>query len=101
MPEEQVPSSARRFIARVASREARLLRHKRQRPHTFWRAASLAGLIGWTVVIPMLAGIAAGSWIDRNWPSRFSWTLMLLFAGLAAGCYNAWNRIREEQEDGR
>jgi ATP synthase protein I len=100
-PDERVPPSARRFMARVAEREARLIRRAKQQPHNFWHAVSLVGLIGWTVVVPMLAGIAVGSWIDRKWPSRLSWTIMLLFAGLAAGCINAWNRIREEQEGGR
>jgi ATP synthase protein I len=47
----------------------------------------------------MLAGVAIGTWIDRNWPSRFSWTLMLLLAGLAFGCVNAWDRIRQDLED--
>lgn len=98
-PDARAPSSTRRFIARVAAREARLIRRGKQRPHSFWSAVSLVGLIGWTVVVPMLAGIAVGAWIDRKWPSRLSWTVMLLFAGLAAGCANAWHRIREEQED--
>jgi ATP synthase protein I len=64
-----------------------------------WRAVATIGLIGWSVVLPMLAGIAVGTWIDRRWPSRFSWTLMLLVGGLGLGCISAWNRIREEQED--
>ena len=59
----------------------------------------MVGLIGWTVVVPMLIGIAVGTWIDRTWPSRFSWTLMLLVGGLGLGCVNAWTRIKDEQED--
>jgi ATP synthase protein I len=59
----------------------------------------MVGLIGWSVVLPMLAGIAAGGWIDRRWPSRVSWTLMLLVGGLGLGCVSAWHRIREDQED--
>lgn len=97
--EDRLHTSARRFLARVAAREAQMVRHQRSGPPTFWRAAALAGLIGWTVVLPMLIGIAVGRWIDRTWPSRLSWTIMLLFAGLVLGCANAWNRIREEQED--
>lgn len=97
----RLSASARRFLERVANREARLLRRRGRRPHQFWRAVSLAGLIGWTVVVPMLAGIAVGSWIDHQWPSRLSWTIMFLFAGLVAGCASAWHRIRDEQEDDR
>jgi ATP synthase protein I len=46
----------------------------------------------------MLAGIAVGNWIDRRWPSRYSWTLMLLVGGLLLGCVSAWNRVTDEQE---
>jgi len=65
----------------------------------FWRPMAMIGVIGWTVALPMLIGIAAGTWIDHRWPSRFSWTLMLLFAGLGLGCLLAWTRIKREQED--
>jgi hypothetical protein len=42
----------------------------------------------------------------RRWPSRFSWTLMLMLAGLLLGCWNAWywvsleqRAIRDERDD--
>ncbi len=90
---------AEQLVARVASREARMIRGKKEGPPNLWRAVSLVGVIGWLVVLPMLAGIAIGTWIDHKWPSRFSWTLMLLVAGLAVGCMNAWKRIKQEREN--
>lgn len=99
VPKPKLPSSAERLISRVASREARMIRRKREGAPNVFRTVALVGLIGWSVVLPMLIGIAIGTWIDRRWPSRFSWTLMLLVAGLAVGCWNAWNRIRQERED--
>ncbi len=99
IPDPKLPASARQLIARVASREARMIRRNKEGAPNVWRTAALIGLIGWSVVLPMLIGIVIGSWIDRRWPSRFSWTLMLLVAGLGAGCVNAWNRIKQEQED--
>ncbi len=89
-------SPAAQMIDRVSASEARMIRRKREGLHG-WRAAALIGLIGWSVVLPMLVGIAIGTWIDHKWPSRISWTLTLLISGLAVGCSNAWNRIREEQ----
>ena len=50
----------------------------------------MLGIVGWSVTVPLLLGIAAGMWIDRHFPSRYSWTIMLLFGGLGAGCLNAW-----------
>jgi ATP synthase protein I len=54
------------------------------------------GVIGWSVVVPTLIGIFVGVWIDRNWPSQFSWTLMLMLGGLVMGCLNAWKWIQTE-----
>lgn len=99
IPKPKLPSSAEQLIGRVASREARMIRRKKEGAPNVLRAAALVGLIGWSVVLPMLIGIAIGTWIDHRWPSRYSWTLMLLVAGLAVGCVTAWNRIKQEEED--
>jgi len=62
------------------------------------------GVVGWTVAITTIIGVALGIWIDRNWPSSYSWTLTLLFIGLIVGCLNAWYWIKKESgpddEDG-
>lgn len=55
------------------------------------------GLVGWSVVMPTLLGVAAGLWVDSRWPSRFSWTLMLMLGGLLLGCWNAWYWVSLEQ----
>jgi ATP synthase protein I len=60
-------------------------------------------LIGWSVIVPALIGAAVGIWADNRYPSRFSWTLMLLLIGLIGGCVNAWHWVasqyQEMQED--
>jgi ATP synthase protein I len=103
MPESEtkpkVPPSEKELVERVGSSEARMIRRKKQGDRGFWRPMAMIGVIGWTVAVPMLIGIAIGTWIDHRWPSRFSWTLMLLVAGLGLGCLLAWTRIKREQED--
>ena len=94
----KLPASTERLMQEVGAREARMMRRKKEGTPNVLRSVGLVGLIGWTVVVPMLAGIAIGLWIDHRWPSRFSWTLMLLFAGLGSGCFHAWSRIKREQE---
>jgi len=47
--------------------------------------------------VPTLLGLALGAWIDRRFPSHFSWTLMLMVAGLGLGCLNAWKWVDREQ----
>jgi len=54
------------------------------------------GVVGWTVAITTIIGVALGIWIDRTWPSSYSWTLTLLFIGLIVGCLNAWYWIKKE-----
>jgi ATP synthase protein I len=97
-PKPAFPPSTNHLLRQVELRAARMARRGRWQYSSGWRAVATIGLIGWTVVLPMLAGIAVGSWIDRRWPSRFSWTLMLLVGGLLLGCVSAWNRIRDAQE---
>jgi ATP synthase protein I len=54
------------------------------------------GTLGWLVVVPTLAGLFAGRWIDRHWATGIFWTVSLLFAGLCVGCYLAWQRVHEK-----
>jgi ATP synthase protein I len=57
----------------------------------------LFGLVGWSVAVPTLLGLVLGRWIDATWPSRISWTLTLLLAGVLVGCLNAWRWVSQER----
>ncbi len=83
----------------IANKQTRKIRARQTPEHSAWFGLGMFGLVGWSVAIPTLLGIALGIWIDERWPSRFSWTLMLLFAGLVVGCLNAWWWIRAEAEE--
>jgi ATP synthase protein I len=84
------------MIRQVESRQASALRARNQK-NDLWGSLAILGLVGWSVAVPTLVGVALGAWIDHRWPSRFSWTLMLLIGGLVLGCTNAWLRIRRDQ----
>ena len=91
----------------VGARETRKLRARRQKRESVWFGLGMMGLVGWSVAVPMLVGLAIGWAIDSRLPTRFSFTLMLLFAGAVVGCLNAWHwitrerrAIEEEREDG-
>ena len=74
----------------IAAKEERRISARKEKDHSLLFGLSIFGIVGWSVVIPTLVGIALGIWLDGRWPSRFSWTLMLLFGGLILGCLNAW-----------
>ena len=95
-PPTKLSSSAERMVRQVGSKQDRMIR-ARGRRHNDWRAIAILGVIGWSVVAPTLIGVALGIWMDHRWPRTFSWTLMLLIAGLVLGCINAWLRVKGDQ----
>lgn len=80
-------------IGRKAERklEAQGARHR-----GVWFGLGMFGLVGWSVAVPTLLGIALGVWLDGAVPSRFSWTLSLLFIGAVLGSINAWYWVERE-----
>ncbi|PKN76314.1 MAG: ATPase F0F1, partial [Deltaproteobacteria bacterium HGW-Deltaproteobacteria-1] len=76
------------FTEQVAKKEALRLKGLRHKDETVWFGLGMFGIVGWAVAIPTLVGIALGLWIDRTWPSPYSWALMLLIAGVIVGCIN-------------
>jgi ATP synthase protein I len=54
---------------------------------------AMIGALGWLVVLPTLAGIFVGQWLDRRAGGGLTFTAALLFAGLALGAGLAWQRM--------
>ncbi len=98
---EKLSRTAESLIREVGLRQARILRGRKEGAPNFWRAVAMVGAIGWAVALPTLIGVGIGTWIDHRWHSRYSWTLILLLAGLVMGCVDAWIRISREQEKSR
>lgn len=80
----------------VSRRAERKLRARRENRRTAWFGLGMFGLVGWSVAIPTLIGIAVGLWLDARWPGGPSWTLTFLLIGVALGCLNAWYWITQE-----
>lgn len=90
----------------VGAKASRKLKARRNSTPTVWFGLGMMGLIGWSVVVPTLLGAALGLWLDKHHPGKHGWTLALLVAGLAIGCFNAWlwvdkedKAMRKEQEE--
>lgn len=80
----------RELANQVGRKEKRKLRAQRHRDQSIWFGLGAFGVIGWSVAVPTLVGIALGLWLDANFPERISWTLTFLVAGLLVGCVTAW-----------
>ena len=100
---EKVANEATNFSRQVGAQAARKLKAQRGAKRSIWFGLGMSGLIGWSVTVPTLIGAALGIWVDKHYPSKFSWTLMLLLIGLITGCAAAWHWVdseyKEMQED--
>ncbi len=83
---------------KIAVKQQQKVQARREQFRTVWFGLGMFGLVGWSVAVPALLGVALGLWIDGRWPSRFSWTLMLLVLGVALGCLNAWRWVNRESQ---
>ncbi|RBP31064.1 ATP synthase protein I [Marinobacter pelagius] len=99
-PGTQGPDKAPENLGRKVGRRVERKQQARARGRrTAWFGLGMFGLVGWSVAVPTLIGIAIGVWADRRWPGEVSWTLTLLIIGVALGCLNAWYWIKQESED--
>lgn len=90
----------------VSAKITRKLKARRNSKKGVWFGLGMMGLIGWSVAIPTLLGIALGIWLDNHYVGKISWTLTLLISGLFLGCLNAWywldkedRAIKDEEEN--
>ncbi|AVZ29516.1 AtpZ/AtpI family protein [Nodularia spumigena] len=87
------------FQKQIRTKSARKLQARRRKDQSIWFNLGVIGLVGWSITIPTLIGIAIGIWIDTRWPSQYSWTLMMLFIGIVLGCLNAWFWVQQESRN--
>lgn len=96
--QNQEPDKSRGLSAEIGTRENRKIQARREGDRTLWFGLGMFGLVGWSVAIPTLLGVALGIWLDLTWPSQFSWTLALILGGVTLGAINAWYWVSQEQE---
>lgn len=95
----QVPDQETTFSRQVGAQAARKRKAQHGAHRSIWFGLGMSGLIGWSVTVPTLLGAASGVWVDKHYPSRFSWTLMLMLLGLMLGCLNAWHWVASEYHE--
>lgn len=80
----------------VERKQAGKLRSRREGRPNLHRGLGASGIVGWSIAVPTVLGIAVGVWLDRRLAAGFSWTLTLLAVGLLVGCLTAWYWVRRE-----
>ncbi|MBC3764456.1 AtpZ/AtpI family protein [Neptunicella marina] len=80
----------------IDDKARRKINARRDEHNQVWFGLGMMGLIGWSVALPTLLGIAIGMWLDSIDTGPRSWTLALLMAGLCVGCFIAWHWVTNE-----
>jgi ATP synthase protein I len=96
-PRSTKPGSV--FSHQVGLKEERKLKAKSNASRSVWLGFGAFGIIGWSVALPTLVGVAFGLWLDHRYPGKASWTLTLMIAGLAIGCWVAWSWVARENKE--
>ena len=87
----------RRIVLHKSVRRARARRHGHD---NVWSWMGMFGLVGWTVAVPTLLGLAFGAFLDGRIDSSVSFTITFLVVGAAVGASMAWYWIKRESEGG-
>lgn len=77
----------------VRLRRERRERGRRDAERSLAQNLATIGVLGWTIVLPGLLGIALGRWLDRALGTGITITSALVFVGLGIGCALAWRRM--------
>lgn len=83
----------------IARKAQRMEDARKRHRESAWYGLGMFGLVGWSVAVPIVAGIALGIWMDGRWPGGVSWTLTLLVTGAILGAINAWYWVQRESHD--
>jgi ATP synthase protein I len=87
------------FSEQVNIKEKRKLKALHNDKQSVWSGIGMFGMVGWTIAVPTLVGVAVGIGLDKNHPESFSWTLSCLILGLFIGCLIAWHWVTKEHKD--
>jgi ATP synthase protein I len=88
---------ARALRRTVLRKSMRRDRARRRRQQSTWSFLGTFGLVGWTVAVPTLLGLAIGVFLDDVTDTERSFTLTFLVAGVAVGCAMAWYWVDKER----
>ena len=75
---------------------ARAERWQREGERSLGQNLAMIGSLGWLIVMPTLAGVALGRWLDHQFGTGIQFTGALIAVGVALGGWLAWRRIGRE-----
>lgn len=84
-------------IARAARRAVERERNAREEPEpSLGSRLGQIGILGWSIVVPTLLGLAIGHWLDKRFHTGVFFAAPLLMAGAAFGLWSAWKWMHRQ-----
>ena len=84
-------------LARAAQRAAEREAEGRADPEPSLGARlGQIGVLGWTIVVPILLGLFLGRWLDRTLGTGILFSAPLLMIGAAFGFWSAWRWMHRQ-----
>jgi ATP synthase protein I len=77
-------------------KHARELKRARKEKSGFLHYASLIGMGGWLLALPVVGGAYLGNYLDGKTDMGVSWSVTLIILGVAAGVFNVWYFLYKE-----
>lgn len=98
MAERQKPTAEEKMLKKVQADAARKRRAQGRQDSAIF-GLGMFGLVGWSIVVPTVMGVALGVYLDRRLDLGFSLTLTLLLLGIIVGCINAWYWVQQKSRE--
>lgn len=96
IPDDRITDEKKVLIDEVGKKEQRKIKARSERSQNIWFGLGMMGMVGWSVAVPTLIGVALGRWVDSVITGNVSWTLTGMVAGVSIGCWNAWYWVQRE-----
>lgn len=91
-------STEEELLEKIEKDSAKKIKSQEEGPEIMF-GLGLFGIVGWSISIPTVLGIALGVFLDKRYTQSFSWTITFLFAGVILGSFNAWHWIKDKTGD--
>ncbi|MBN2907388.1 MAG: AtpZ/AtpI family protein [Rhodobacteraceae bacterium] len=78
------------LIEEIRLRRERRDRWRREGDMSVGRRLAQIGVLGWIFVVPTLAGLFFGRWLDAKFATGIFWSAPLMMVGLCIGAWTAW-----------
>ncbi len=78
------------LVAQIRLHRSRRALWLREGDMSVGRRLAQIGVLGWIFVVPTLAGLFFGRWLDTRFATGIFWSAPLMILGLCIGGWTAW-----------